>query len=825
MTFSAIPPAARTRSVFTSTGLALNPSFSGGDFFAQSCASQSNVPLATGVNYLYAYQRDTGSTTSGIILSATITVPVPPNPHILTVNSTNDVDDGVCDAVHCSLREAINAANNQAGADTIRFAIPGAAPYTIQPTSALPILTTSMAIDATTQPGFAGTPVVVLDGTGAGSTRPGLRIDGPDVLIKGFDVQRFASGGIGLWGTNGTVGLCYVGTDVTGTLDRGNGTDGVSVLGSGNRVGSPTLPNLVSGNGGPGISVSGANHVVEGNRVGTNAAGTAAIPNDTDGIAVSGSQVSSPGNRVGGSAAGAGNLVSGNIRAGIVVSGGFATGTIVQGNRVGTNANGDAALPNGTRGIEVNQAASGTVIGGSNTGEGNLVSGNTSHGIFVFDGQTTGTVIKGNRIGTSADGTAAIPNLTGIVLNQNSLNTFIGGTQAGDGNQISGNRLNAISIGLGSHGNVVEGNRIGTDPSGLTAVPNVRDAGDIRGAITVSATNNRIGGSQAGACNVIAGNGGTGVEIAGGQAVQVLGNRIGANAGGQPLPNGAYGMMIYGGAGPNPIGGIASGEGNEIAHNAAAGVWVLGNTTFDNRIEGNSIHDNGGLGIDLEGEGIDFNDNGDQDGGGNGTMNFPLLTSATLSGAGLAIAGTLSSFANEPCRVCFYANAACDPSGCGEGTVFLGTTDVTTNGSGQAVISVTLPVLDLGGNLRITATTSDSFGSTSEFSPCVVAQTPPADASDAPGSGRPSIVLVGPNPGPTATLRLVLPTHGDVRIDVLDVGGRRVRTILSGQEMAGSRDILWDGRDDTGAHAPSGVYFLRMEAAGAVGVCQVAIAR
>src|SRR5512134_514426 len=79
-----------------------------------------------------------------------------------TVNSTNDFDDGMCNVAHCSLREAIFAANGAAGTDTIRFAI-GAGQKTIQPGSALPTITDPVVIDGTTQPGFSGTPIIELD--------------------------------------------------------------------------------------------------------------------------------------------------------------------------------------------------------------------------------------------------------------------------------------------------------------------------------------------------------------------------------------------------------------------------------------------------------------------------------------------------------------------------------------------------------------------------------------------------------------------------------------------------------------------------------------
>ena len=72
-----------------------------------------------------------------------------------TVNSTADTDDGVCNAANCTLREAINAANANAGTDTIRFVI-GSGQKSIVPLSALPTIVDPVVIDGTTQPGFCG---------------------------------------------------------------------------------------------------------------------------------------------------------------------------------------------------------------------------------------------------------------------------------------------------------------------------------------------------------------------------------------------------------------------------------------------------------------------------------------------------------------------------------------------------------------------------------------------------------------------------------------------------------------------------------------------
>src|SRR5438552_1603770 len=96
-----------------------------------------------------------------------------------TVNTADDHNDGVCNAADCTLREAINAVNAGSGGDTISFNIPGAGVHTINLTSGLPILNKTVTIDGATQPGFSRTPLIELNGGGAGSVN-GLILDGPN---------------------------------------------------------------------------------------------------------------------------------------------------------------------------------------------------------------------------------------------------------------------------------------------------------------------------------------------------------------------------------------------------------------------------------------------------------------------------------------------------------------------------------------------------------------------------------------------------------------------------------------------------------------------
>src|SRR2546426_6640273 len=130
-----------------------------------------------------------------------------------TVNTADDHDDGVCNAADCTLREAINAAN---AGDTISFNIPGSGVHTINLTSGLPILNKTVTIDGATQPGFSGTPLIELNGGGAGSVN-GLILDGPNVVIKALVINRFSLHGINIaTGGGAVVRGCLIRTGDTG---------------------------------------------------------------------------------------------------------------------------------------------------------------------------------------------------------------------------------------------------------------------------------------------------------------------------------------------------------------------------------------------------------------------------------------------------------------------------------------------------------------------------------------------------------------------------------------------------------------------------------
>lgn len=400
-----------------------------------------------------------------------------------------------------------------------------------------------------------------------------------------------------------------IGTDPSGTAAHGNGAGGVHVRGPGNTVGGTTAGarNVLSGNTGQGVDISGSaatGNVVQGNYIGTNASGTAAVPNSSGGVHIGGAG----GNTIGGTIAGARNVISGNVGDGVTLSGGGAAANLVQGNYIGTDATGAAALPNtrfspgggGGFGIILHHAA-GNTIGGTTPGARNVISGNEQAGIQLGDplqfgggADVSANLVQGNYVGTDASGTAALGNGTVGVFVFGPGNT-IGGTTAGSRNVISGNDT-GVGIALGqASGNLVEGNYIGTDAGGAAAIPNQR------GATINDAPGNTIGGTAPGARNVISGNGGSGPGTGFGVFIQgdgstdnlVQGNYIGTDATGSVSLGNAFVGVAVGGV-HNLVGGttpearnVISGHGNST--NGSHGV-SLGGT--NNRVQGNYIGTN-----------------------------------------------------------------------------------------------------------------------------------------------------------------------------------------------------------------------------------------
>jgi parallel beta-helix repeat protein len=348
--------------------------------------------------------------------------------------------------------------------------------------------------------------------------------------------------GIMIWGNDGGSGSNYnsvtanlIGTNANGTVQLGNLQYGLWIRAShNNTVGGAlsTSRNIISGNGDYGVLIGQgqpANNKVQGNYIGLDINGSnTPLPNGYNQPSQGGGIdiFDATGTTVGGSVADARNVISGNVGYGILIDRYLETTTnnVVQGNFIGTNPAGTAAVGN-TFGVYI-QDASGNTIGGTGLAR-NIISGNADDGINILGSSATGNTIAGNYVGLDAIGTTALGN-GDDGINIESPNNTVGGTTAGERNVISGNASHGVVIvGSSASGNKVLGNYIGTDADGDHAVGN-------SGGIWIGARSNTIGGTSAEARNIISGNNENGISIYGAASQNniVEGNFIGTDVGG-----------------------------------------------------------------------------------------------------------------------------------------------------------------------------------------------------------------------------------------------------------------------------------------------------
>ena len=625
----------------------------------------------------------------------------------LLVTNTNDSGVG-------SLRQAILDSNADTGdRDTIVFNIPGSFVRTITLASALPQIIQPVVIDATTQTGYAGTPLIELNGNGLVAI--GLNILAGNSEVRGLVINRFGGAGIFLQANGGNVVEGnYIGTDATGTVRQANSGHGILVLSANNRIGGPgAARNLISGNGGTGIKLettTATTNLIQGNYIGVNASGFGPIGNVGGGIALENGPA---GNTIGGlSSAGTGNVISGNGNIGIALFGANVTGNTVIGNRIGTDSLGTTSLPNDGDGIHIANG-SGNVIGGTAAGTGNLISGNAQNGVSISAAAATNNTVLNNLIGTNNSGMSAIGNgANGVVITDTGANTI---GVANGGNVISGNGQNGIAIfGAAAIGNQIYANRIGANFQATAPIGNQQDGIRIDSAVTTV-----IGGADESLRNVIGGNVQHGIGLYdGASGTRIAGNTIGFSAPLTFLGNALEGIQINN-ASDTTIGGPLAEAANLISRNGRNGVAAIAGTR--NSIAGNRIFGNTALGIDLGNDGVTPNDTGDGDVGPNNLQNFPVLT-----GVVGGVTGTLNSTPGSGFLIEFYGNAGCDASQHGEGETFLGSSLVLTDVSGNA----TIPLFPAQAGQVVTATATGGNGDddTSEFSACVTVPAAPPSA-------------------------------------------------------------------------------------------------
>jgi len=575
---------------------------------------------------------------------------------VTTVPGLNFVVTNTNDSGPGSFREAILSANATFNVgDTISFNIAGSGSHTITTVSALPPLTDIVTINGYSQPGAV-----------------------TNSLAAGFN----AALKIALNGTNAGSSVDGLRFEWPGITVRGLGI--VNFRGDGIEM----------------TSVA-SNCVVEGCVIGLGLNGSGQ-GNQPHGIFINGSV----NNRIGSGVPSARNVIADNTSSGVEISGGGTN--VVEGNIIGLTPQGAAGVGNFYAGVNIINSPSNRV------GPGNVISGNNTYGVRIQDVASVGNQIIGNVIGLDLNGAVTRGNQIGVDI-AGARNTVIGGTVPGLRNIVSGNSGNGIYIHAwtsAGQGTVLQGNYVGTDISGQYSVPNGNHG------VLLTVPNHVIGGTAAGAGNLISGNTVTGIEIfgAGTTNVAVQGNLIGVNAMGTlPVPNGGNGIQITGNAKQNQVGGTNSGAPNVIAFNEGVGVFVL--TSTNNTVLGNSIFQNGGLGLDIGASGPALNDAGDGDVGVNDGQNYPVLKYGIVGAGATTLVGSLNSQSNRSYRIEFFANPDCDDFGYGEGRTFLGSANVTTDGTGNVNFNVVSPVPLATGDV-VTATATDPFGNTSEFSAC-----------------------------------------------------------------------------------------------------------
>jgi hypothetical protein len=513
---------------------------------------------------------------------------------IYTVTSLADTD------TPGTLRNAMNLANaNHTGTpgdpDTIQFSVAGQIDVgSATGGAALPDIAANevVIIDATTAPGYTGTPIITLDGTSA-TAFPflnGLTLSGGSSAVKGFSIVNFTGHGIRL-DTNGnnTVLANYIGV-TPGGIEAGNGISGIlMVTNGGNTIGS-TIPigsgtglgaNVISGNDQFGIHVFGlgsSGTTILGNYIGTDPTGAFDLGNGASGIFMQDSMQ----NVVGGSAAGAGNVISGNGADGVVIGGTLATNNRVINNLIGTTASGTDAMGNSQNGVHITDGAQLNVIGGTTpnatafTGkppDGNVISGSGSHGVLITNGASH-NLLSGNYIGTDLSGTQSLGNaLDGVAIVDADNNSLIGTTfpQAPFVylNLMGGNGGNGLRI-HDSDNTTVHANSFGLGGDNATPVPNALNGVLIGG----SSTNTQFGGVIP-LGNISSGNGQNGVVIADTASGTVVFNTFC----GLPafvdtaVPNTLDGMLITSTGGNNLI------RTNVVSGNAGNGIHISGDAT------------------------------------------------------------------------------------------------------------------------------------------------------------------------------------------------------------------------------------------------------
>ena len=608
----------------------------------------------------------------------------------------------------------------------------------------------------------------------AGGNNPGLR---NVIANNGVGVQIQTAGGTGNLIQNNFI--------------LSNAREGVYVASSNNTIGEALKGggNVISGNGAEGVLITGGPDVqgngLFGNEIGTDLGikggvrprGLDPLPNLKQGVLIQ----DSPRNVIGGASDAAKNVIAANLGDGLAILGPAAVGNQILGDWVGfniVNSLESLFIPN-RNGIYV--TSSGNVIGGLNSASANTVANNRLNGILLSGAGAFGNVIEGNVIGLNPDGGSAFGNAFDGIHLDNAPNNIIGGTASGAGNTVSSNNNGVVLVGNGATGNLIQGNLIGTGVDGKTDLGNAVD-----GVILLNAPNNTVGGSVSGAGNVVSGNN-RGVHVSGSGARDdtIQANFIGTDRTGLVLTlhNEIDGVLIDGTASFNLVGGTAAGTGNVITTNVGSGVRV--DSGSSNAVRGNSIFANHVRGIDLNA----LNS-------ANGNPAVPNIATVLPNGSTTHVEGSLDAAPLTTYALDFFASVAKDPSGFGQGQVYLASFSVTTDAAGHADYAHNLPVPVPAGQF-VTATATDPNNNTSQFSnavPAVAVQLSIASAVYSANETDPSVTVTVVRSGGLG---------GNVAVDYATGGG----TAVAGVDYTGVNGTLFFRPSDFPPGAPQVITF------------------
>lgn len=741
------------------------------------------------------------------------------NSKIFEVTNTNSAGNG-------SLNNALDLSNKNLGADTIVFKLPKfdnnydekSNKWTILLKDSLPYLTSGyIYIDGLSQNTFSGiskeTPSIIIKNANNlefafGIFSPNNRISG--LIIQGFKygiliyteyaknniiseniIGPFEVGNQNLANENGILiggnsrsnviennvisgnkqnGIMIfssnnnklvnnkIGTDISGIKSNPN-LVGISISKSENNEIGPK--NIISGNKDIAVLLVGKNtrlNRIIGNLIGTDSSGKKILHNDK-GIVIKSLANS---NQIGGTQTHDRNIISGNLQIGIYIE--AADSNVIIGNYIGTDITGtdkvaseDKSLMQGN-GVEFNIVAKHNRLGGMSFNERNIISGNKVYGIVYYGNcsynpainnfigtdytsinplpNATGIcfdcssnhndVIKnvisgnisyglffvtrgtyynrmiGNMVGVDSSGTIAVPNDIGMVVSTGAAYNIIGGEKTEDRNIFSGNKLSGLMItNTLTEYNIVKGNNFGTDITGTKKIPNLYGI-----MLSSFPKHNTIDN------NLISGNLMTGI-ILNEQADSnlIINNLIGTDITSKHnLGNGSVGIYIDNASCSNIIG--TNTTGNVIAYNNGAGILLQHNRTKYNRISGNSIYENNGLGIDIFPYGPNKNDYKDTDDGTQSMLNYPIIELCSYDNFSqyLTIQGTVDCSYPELSIIEFFESYKGSKNSYAQGKKFLGIAIPNPEGKWKTIISNELKID------QIVAVTIDKFGNTSEFS-------------------------------------------------------------------------------------------------------------